>query len=1200
MKKRIQLTINGQKVEAEPGTTILHVARENAISIPTLCYNDMLRPLEGCRICIVRVEGRPKFVSSCSTLVSDGMVVTTDSAEIRETRKFLIELLLREHYGDCVAPCQLACPAGIDIQGYIALISRGEYLEALKLIREKLPMPASIGRVCPHFCERQCRRNMVEEAININHLKRFVADHEMHLGIHHFPPKRSPSGHRIAIIGGGPAGLSAAYYLCLAGHSPTIFEAMPELGGMLRYGIPEYRLPKKVLDWEIEGILQLGVKVQTGVRWGKDFTVESLRSEDYKAFFLAIGAWATHRLGIAGEEFDGVHSGVNFLADIALGKPVSMGRRVAIIGGGNVAMDAARTSVRLGAEEIAVIYRRSREEMPASHEEIDGAMAEGIKFHFLAAPVKLLSDNGKVQQLETIQMTLGEPDASGRRRPIPVKGSETTIPVDMVIAAIGQIADISPLETDKATAGIPVTRWKTIGADPETMYTGIEGIFTGGDVYRGPDTVVRALADGRRAALAINNYLAEKRIDTQPKTFNVVKGDLKTIHLEPFSAFTHQARVRMPELEPLERITNFKQIDLGLPEDKALHEAERCLSCGCMDVFDCRLRRLAHEMHIDATTRLQPQIPFDEAVRLDQHPFIARDPNKCVRCKQCYEACATSQCSDAIDFVETPTFNARCVSCGLCLDVCPTGALEERIGGKPGPFQYQQVETVCAHCGCGCQLVFNLKGDNFFTITTRKDALPSYGHTCRQGRFDSFAYLSSPHRLKTPLVRKDGRLVEVSWEEALDRVAREFKRIQEQHGGHALAALGSPQATNEANYLLQKIFRNHFSTNNLDFPGSHAQRVTMEALSRLIGSAGMTHTLREIEEAQVILAFGDLIEESNPIVAAALRRASRTWSRRLITVTSRPIDLGSFANPALLIPRGREADFLTVLLHWILQRDLYDHTFAQAYPQRLAELRKDVADRNPGQLIGHLGIPEETLEDMARTCATTSSLALLYSEDFVSDPHGERQAASLTNLALLTGRIGQPHSGIYPLCRYINTLGAVDMGMLPGHLPGHIPITDDKRREQLADIWSLQIPSAAGFGFNRMMENARQEKLKGLFILGTNSPAAEGQWENVLESSRHLEFLVVQDLFLSECAGLAHVILPATSFLEQDGTFTNTERRVLPLRPVMSGPGGALPDWRILADLQARLHPGTIYPDAPSVYREIMRVIPSYAQLPEE
>ncbi|MFO7708642.1 MAG: molybdopterin-dependent oxidoreductase [Desulfobacterales bacterium] len=1192
MTERVHLTIDGRPVAAAPGSTLLQAARENGILIPTLCHSELLRPLEGCRICIVRVEGEPKFVSSCSTPVRSGMVVTTDSPEIRDTRKLLVELLLREHYGDCVAPCQLTCPAGIDIQGYLALISRGDYIEALKLIRERLPMPATIGRVCPHFCETQCRRTLVEEPININHLKRFVADFEMDRGERHYPAKAPPSGRKVAIVGGGPAGLSAAYYLCLLGHSPILFDAMPELGGMLRYGIPEYRLPKKVLDWEIEGILQLGVSVHKNTRWGRDFTLGSLRQDGCEAVFLAIGAWSAHTLGIPGEALAGVHSGVEFLADVGLGKPVVMGQRVAVIGGGNVAMDAARTGVRLGAKKMTIIYRRSREEMPASHEEIEGAMAEGIVFHFLAAPVRLLSANGRVERIEIIRMQLGAPDASGRRRPVPVEGSQSTLAVDMVITAIGQVADLSPLEKDPAAAKAPVTRWKTLQADAETLYTGLDGIFTGGDAYRGPDTVVRALADGRRAAFAIHRYLTEGKVAPVPKSFNIVKGDLKSVAREPFGALPRRARARMPELEPAERITHFEQIDLGLPEETARQEAERCLSCGCMDVFACRLRRLAEEMHLPTATRTQPQIAFDGARRQDLHPFITHDPNKCVRCRQCLEACTTSQCSDAIDFTETPSFNERCVSCGLCLDVCPTGALGDRIAGKPGPFKCQPVETVCAHCGCGCQLVFHRKGKRFFTISTRSEAPPAYGHTCRRGRFDSFDYLSGPDRLKTPLVRQEGRLVESSWPEALERIAREFTRLREQHGGRTLAALGSPRATNEANYLLQRIFRTHFETNHLDFPGSRPLATSMAALDRVIGERVIPIALHAIEEVEVIIAVGDRIEEDNPIVAAALRRASRARGRRLICIAPGPPALGKFAAPALSVPRGQEGDLLALLARRVLQRGLIDPAFAGQHPQRLAALKESLAAQAPDSTAGSLGIPDTVLEEAAAACAAAGSLAVVYSEEVADGPRGDFNVEALATLALLTGRIGQAKSGIHPLCRHINTRGATDMGMRPGRLPGDLPLSDGPGRAQLAAMWGRPIPAEPGSGLTQLKEMVRAGVLKGLYLLsGECLPG-----EEIRALSAGVEFFVFQDFLLRDGAEDAHVVLPAATFLEQEGSFTNSEGRVRRLYPVKECPGHAKPDWRITSDLLARLQPGSAYDEARSVARDIARVLPFYTE----
>ena len=491
-------------------------------------------------------------------------------------------LLHMNSEAECLAPCQATCPAQIDIPAYIRLIAAGQYEEAVKKIKERNPLPLTCGRVCPHPCEANCRRGLVEEPVNINHLKRFAADYELHSGRHIVPPLNPPTGNRVAIIGGGPAGLTASYYLCRLGHSPTIFEAMPKLGGMLRYGIPEYRLPKKILDWEIEGITNLGVDVRLNQAVGRDFDFNDLRREGFDAIFIANGAWNSRKMGVEGEDdLDGVLSGTIFLTDRGLDRDTPVGKRVVVIGGGNTAMDAARTAWRLGADDVTLLYRRSRKEMPANDIEVEEGEHEGVQYHFLAAPTRLIGDeNGRVKQLEYIQMELGEPDASGRRRPVPVEGSETILDVDNVFAAIGQFADIGFVPPEGEADHLELSRWKTIDADPRTLQTNVSDVFVGGDNYTGPATAVEAIGAGRRAARAIHQLLTGEDVSPQPDEF---KGPVvDCVGPEDLAYLESMPRAKMNELEVDERRLNFNEVELGLTRDQARREAERCLNCGLL------------------------------------------------------------------------------------------------------------------------------------------------------------------------------------------------------------------------------------------------------------------------------------------------------------------------------------------------------------------------------------------------------------------------------------------------------------------------------------------------------------------------------------------------------------------------------------------------------------------------------------------
>jgi NADPH-dependent glutamate synthase beta subunit-like oxidoreductase/NAD-dependent dihydropyrimidine dehydrogenase PreA subunit len=481
---------------------------------------------------------------------------------------------------DALAPCQQTCPAEIDIPKYIGHIKAGEYEAAVHTIRERNPLLLSCGRVCPHPCEDYCRRGIEDEPVSINQLKRFVADYEMNSGSRYPIPCAPDTGRKVAVIGGGPAGLSCAYFLRRLGHSPTIFEAMPKLGGITRYGIPEYRLPDQVLDWECQGILDLGIEARLNTRLGEDFTFESLMQEGYEAIFAGIGAWKDYTLRIPGEEMEGVWQGINFLSKVA-GSPdkkIPVGKKVAVVGGGNSAIDCVRTLKRLGCEEVYIIYRRTRKEMPANEVEIVAAEHEGIKFQFLAAPVRVIDDgNGMVAGLEYLQMELGEPDASGRRRPVPIEGSETIIELDMLISAISQQPELGFLEKEPEKDKIAITRWSTFENDEETLLCSQPWLFTAGDSATGPSLVVSAIGGGRRAARSIHQFLTGEEIQGSPKSLrnaHITESLFKTV-----PGVSPKKRTPMPELEVEERITSMVEVDQVITEEEARYESGRCLQC---------------------------------------------------------------------------------------------------------------------------------------------------------------------------------------------------------------------------------------------------------------------------------------------------------------------------------------------------------------------------------------------------------------------------------------------------------------------------------------------------------------------------------------------------------------------------------------------------------------------------------------------
>ncbi len=475
-------------------------------------------------------------------------------------------------------PCNLACPAGINVQGYVAMVKAGKYREAIEIIMKDMPLPGVLGRVCVRFCEEKCRRRELDEPISIRELKRFAADQ---VDILSLPlPKISFKEQRVAIIGSGPSGLAAAYFLALAGYRSTIFEAMNVAGGMLAVGIPRYRLPRDVLDREIENIKRYGVEIRTNTPIGKERTVDSLFHEGYRAVYIATGAHNGIRLGIPGEDqFHNVYQCAPLLKDVNTGKITKITGKVVVLGGGNAAIDAARVSVRLGADEVYIVYRRGQEEMPADPLEVEDALREGVQLHTLASPVRIIGENGTVKGIECITNTLGQPDASGRRSPVPVEGSQFTIEADHIIAAIGQKVDRSFAD---GTTGLDFSSRDLLIVDPDTLETKKKGVFAGGDLVTGPKTVIEAIAQGKKAAVSIAAYLEKRKMPSEkraegPADYNPIRPS------EP-----REARAVVVTLDPKQRVKGFEETNLAFDEQTAQKEAARCLDCGvCCECFQC-------------------------------------------------------------------------------------------------------------------------------------------------------------------------------------------------------------------------------------------------------------------------------------------------------------------------------------------------------------------------------------------------------------------------------------------------------------------------------------------------------------------------------------------------------------------------------------------------------------------------------------
>jgi formate dehydrogenase major subunit len=818
----MNITINGNTIIAEEGITILEAARRAEIQIPTLCFVDGKNSEIPCELCCVEVAGRDGLVRSCDTLIAEGMAITTDSKPVIEHRKKRLARLAETHFGDCKAPCNITCPGQINVQGYIAHVAKGEYEEAVRLVMERNPFPFSVGRVCPRFCETRCRRILVDEPVSINHLKRFVADWCLANKIDLKIPKDPHTGKRIAVIGGGPAGLTGAFYLARKGHDVTVFEAAPKLGGMLRYGIPEYKVPRDVLDYEISTILQMGISVKLGQSWGKNFTLQSLKDQGYDATLIAIGAPVDLPLEIPGANLPSVIPASKFLRAVNTNQIGICGRRAAVIGGNNIAMEAARSLIRLGVPDVTIIYPRAKTEMTANQRSIRQAQGEGVQFLLMASPVNI-SQTDQGLDMELMRMKLGEPDDKGIRQPEAIPGSSNILQVDTIITSLGQMSCDGTISGGELEESLELTPANNIKANPRTSLTNHAGIYAAGDVTSGTRSVIQTVVAARRAAENIHLQVIGAGKETSESRFNFSRGrTFDDVDLRNFEGIKVKLREKMPTRSPEICTQDFDEIKTGFSEKMARREASRCLSCGCTAFDRCDLKRLSIEYGVDPNkTGMGVKPLYSKDLK---HPVIAVDLNKCIYCQRCLNSCkydALELSAESYDEQGRPLgikllFNDKCVNCGACVDNCSTGALNKKDCIVPiTNEEVREVRSTCPYCGAGCQILLKVKGNTLMEVSSEPDLAPNYGALCVKGRF-GHKFVQHRDRLTRPLIRRGGQLVPTTWEEAYNEVAKRFFDLKAMYGPDSIAAFSCARATNEENYLMQKFMRTAIGTNNID------------------------------------------------------------------------------------------------------------------------------------------------------------------------------------------------------------------------------------------------------------------------------------------------------------------------------------------------------------------------------------------------